>query len=122
MKSREDLERLKEEALNELKIRASSGFPRIVVGMGTCGIAAGARETMLAIIDELARRKMTDVTVTETGCIGLCAKEPVVEVNIPGQPPVLYGNVDPSRGRQIVISHIINRKPVHDWVINVQAK
>ncbi len=67
----EDLERLKEETLQEIRLRSSSGSPRIVVGMGTCGIAAGARETMLAMIDELRKRKKLDVTITETGCVGL---------------------------------------------------
>ncbi|MGI6164152.1 MAG: (2Fe-2S) ferredoxin domain-containing protein [Bacillota bacterium] len=122
MKSMEDLERLKEETLQEIRLRSSSGSPRIVVGMGTCGIAAGARETMLAMIDELRKRKKLDVTITETGCVGLCVKEPIVEVHIPGQQKVVYGNVDPSRGRQIVLSHIINHKPVDDWILNIEEK
>lgn len=122
MKSIEDLERVKKEALAEIRLRSSSGSPRITVGMGTCGIAAGARETMLAIIDELKKRRKLDVTVTETGCIGLCVKEPIVEVQIPGQSRVVYGNVDPSRARQIISSHLMNHKPVEDWVINVQKK
>ncbi|QUL98033.1 MAG: (2Fe-2S) ferredoxin domain-containing protein [Candidatus Fermentithermobacillus carboniphilus] len=122
MKSREELERIKEETLAEIRLRSSQGCPRIVVGMGTCGIAAGARETMLAIIDELRKRRRLDVTISETGCIGLCAKEPIVEVNIPGQPKIVYGNVDPSRARQIVLSHIINHKPIQGWVINVDEK
>ncbi|HHX10789.1 MAG TPA: (2Fe-2S) ferredoxin domain-containing protein [Firmicutes bacterium] len=120
MKSMEDLERLKEETLQDIRLRASSGSPRIVVGMGTCGIAAGARETMLAIIDEIKVRRKFDVTISETGCIGLCAKEPIVEVHIPGQPKVVYGNVDPSRGRQIVVSHIVNLKPIDQWILNVE--
>ncbi|HHY75641.1 MAG TPA: (2Fe-2S) ferredoxin domain-containing protein [Firmicutes bacterium] len=118
MKSIKDLERVKEQALAEIRLRASSGSPRVTVGMGTCGIAAGARETMLAIIDELKKRQRFDVTITETGCIGLCAKEPIVEVEIPGEPKVVYGNVDAARARQIVASHIVNRRVVDDWVIN----
>jgi len=120
LKSREELERIKEEALSEIMLRTSSGNPRIVVGMGTCGIAAGARETMLAIIDELRKRRRMDVTISETGCVGLCAKEPIVEVNMPGEPKVVYGNVDPSRARQIVVSHIINKKLLADFVINAE--
>lgn len=118
----EDLERLKEETLQEIRLRSSSGSPRIVVGMGTCGIAAGARETMLAMMDELRKRKKLDVTITETGCVGLCVKEPIVEVHVPGQRKVVYGNVDPSRGRQIVVSHIVNHKPVDDWILNAEEK
>ncbi|MGI6642453.1 MAG: (2Fe-2S) ferredoxin domain-containing protein [Bacillota bacterium] len=118
MKSIEELKRLKRESEMEIKLRTSSGAPRVIVGMGTCGIAAGARETMLAIIDELRKRRVMDVTVTETGCIGLCVREPIVEVDIPGTEKVYYGNVTPERARQIVTSHIINRQPVRDLIIN----
>lgn len=119
MKSRQDLERLKEKTLEEIRLRTASGTPRVVVGMGTCGIAAGARETLLAIMDELRRRRRTDVVVSETGCVGLCAKEPLVEVTLPGQPTVVYGNVDPSKARRIVLDHLINGRPVTDWAVNV---
>lgn len=122
MKSIEDLERIKNETLAEIRVRQSSGNPKVVVGMGTCGIAAGARETMLAIIDELRRRRKLDVTVSETGCVGLCVKEPIVEVEIPGSPKVVYGNVDPMKARQIVVSHLINRQPVKDWILNIEKK
>ncbi len=120
MKSVEDLERVKRDALSEIRLRQASGSPRVVVGMGTCGIAAGSRETMLAIIDELKKRHKMDVTVSESGCIGLCVKEPIVEVDIPGQQKAVYGNVDPNRARQIVASHVVNRQAVQDWIINVQ--
>ena len=122
MKSIEELERIKEETLQEIRLRSASGSPRIVVGMGTCGIAAGARDTMLAVLDELRKRKKLDVTVTETGCIGLCSQEPIVTVEIPGEPEVVYGEVDPDKARQIVVSHIINHKPVEEWVINVEEQ
>ncbi|MBP8614062.1 MAG: (2Fe-2S) ferredoxin domain-containing protein [Firmicutes bacterium] len=119
MKSIEQLERLKDETLEEIRLRSSSGSPRIVVGMGTCGIASGARDTMLAILDELRKRKKLDVTVTETGCIGLCSQEPIVTVQIPGEPDVVYGKVDVNRARQIVLSHVINHQPIDEWIINV---
>lgn len=122
MKSIEDLERVREQALADMRVRSSSGSPRVTVGMGTCGIAAGARETMLAIIDELKKRQKLDVTLTETGCIGLCVREPIVEVQIPGEPKVVYGNVDASRARQIVYSHLVNRKVIDDWVINIRKE
>lgn len=120
MKSSKDLERIREETLAEIRLRSSSGSPKVVVGMGTCGLAAGARDTMLAIIDELRKRHKTDVNITETGCIGLCAKEPIIEVEIPGSEKVVYGNVTPSRARQIVASHIVNHKPVSELAINVK--
>ncbi len=120
MKSIEELERLKNETLEEIRLRSSYGGPRVVVGMGTCGIASGARDTMLAIIDELRKRKKLDVTVTETGCIGLCSQEPIVTVEIPGEPEVVYGKVDANKARQIVLSHLINHQPINEWVINAE--
>jgi len=121
LKSIEDLEKVRSKTQEEIRVRQASGSPRVVVGMGTCGIAAGARETMLAVIDELKKRHKMDVTVSETGCVGLCVKEPILEVEIPGQQKVMYGNVDPSRARQIVGSHVINKQPVKDWIINVET-
>ena len=85
--------------------------------MGTCGIAAGARQTMLAILDELKKRNINDVIVTETGCIGLCKFEPLIDVIKPGQSKVTYVNVDADKARQIVVKHIINDKIIDDWVI-----
>jgi len=118
MKSIEDLERVKRETLEEIGLRDSSGSANIVVGMGTCGIAAGARETMLALIDELKKRRQTNVTVSETGCVGLCVKEPIVEIQLPGAEKVVYGNVTPARARQLVTSHVINHQPVQELIIN----
>ncbi len=118
MKSIEDLERIKKETLEEIGLRDSDQKARVVIGMGTCGIAAGARETMLAIIDELRKRHQTEVTVAETGCVGLCVKEPIVEIDIPGGEKVVYGNVTPARARQIVASHVVNHQPVKELIIN----
>lgn len=122
MKSIEDLQRIKEETLTEIQLRDSAGKPKVTIGMGTCGIAAGARETMLSIIDELKRRQKFDVTVSETGCVGLCVKEPIVEIEVPGMPKVVYGNVDKNKARLLVASHIVNHEPVEDLVINAEDK
>jgi NADP-reducing hydrogenase subunit HndB len=122
LKSIEDLQRIKEETLTEIQLRDSAGKPKVTIGMGTCGIAAGARETMLSIIDELKRRQKFDVTVSETGCVGLCVKEPIVEIEVPGMPKVVYGNVDKNKARLLVASHIVNHEPVEDLVINAEDK
>lgn len=122
MKSRHDLERVKERTLEEIRLRTSSGVPRIVVGMGTCGIAAGARDTLLAIMDELRKRGRSDVVITETGCVGLCAREPLLEISLPGQPTVVYGNVDASRARRIIVEHVVNGRPVTEWAVNVETR
>jgi len=118
LKSLEDLNALKQKALEELKLRESKDSVRIVVGMGTCGIAAGAREVVGAFLEELAKRKISDVSVTQTGCIGLCAKEPLVDVVAPGQPTVTYGDVDASKARQIVAQHVVNGLVIGEWVVN----
>jgi (2Fe-2S) ferredoxin len=118
VKSLEDLNALKQKAIEELRLRESKDSVRIIVGMGTCGIAAGARETVGAILEELAKRKIRDVFVTQTGCIGLCVKEPLVDVIVPGQPKVTYGNVDAVRARQLVAQHVVNNLVVGEWGVN----
>lgn len=121
MKSLEDLMKIKREAEEELKLREGGEKAQIIVGMGTCGIAAGAREVMNAILDELGKRRLTNVDVSQTGCIGLCAKEPLVDVILPGKPKVTYGNIDATKARQIVAQHIVNGIVINDWVVG-QAK
>jgi (2Fe-2S) ferredoxin len=118
VKSLADLNALKQKAMEDLKLRESKDSVRIIVGMGTCGIAAGAREVVGSILDELAKRKINDVAVTQTGCIGLCVKEPLVDVIVPGQPKVTYGNVDAANARQIVAQHVVNGLVVGEWVVN----
>lgn len=117
MKSLQDLEAIRERARQAVRQREAGSRARIVVGMGTCGIAAGARETMTAILDELNRRGISDVAVTQTGCIGLCEQEPLVTVEVPGRPRTTYGHVDADRARRIVSQHVVNDQMVSEWVI-----
>ncbi|HBT47222.1 MAG TPA: 2Fe-2S ferredoxin [Peptococcaceae bacterium] len=118
MKSVEDLLKLKEEVQQSLALRDEGEKIRVVVGMGTCGIAAGAREVMSAVLDEVAKRRLTNVAVTQTGCIGLCAQEPLVDVLIPGKPRVTYGKVNAQKARQIVAQHVVNGIVIREWVVN----
>lgn len=118
MKSLQDLEAIRERARYQTRLREQASEARIVVGMGTCGIAAGAREVMTAVLDELGRRGISDVAVTQTGCIGLCDQEPLVTIEKPGQPRVLYGRVTADRARRIVSQHLINDQVVSEWVIS----
>ncbi|MGB9661774.1 MAG: (2Fe-2S) ferredoxin domain-containing protein [Moorellaceae bacterium] len=118
MKSVEELLKLKEEIQESLALREGGHKIKVIVGMGTCGIAAGAREVMSALLDELAKRRLTNVVVTQTGCIGLCAQEPLVDVLVPGKPRVTYGKVDAQKARQIVAQHIVNGVIVSEWVVN----
>lgn len=117
MKSLDDLERIRERAKEATRLRDNANATRVVVGMGTCGIAAGAREVMTAILTEVARRGLADVIVTQTGCVGLCDQEPLVDVQIPGRPSVTYGRVDAVRARDIIARHVVNGQVIGDWVI-----
>lgn len=106
-----DLRKLREEKQQAMEKRdPGNKDAQIIVGMGTCGIAAGAKNTFNAIIEELDARGITHVLVRQTGCMGLCHSEPTVEVVVPGMPVVVYGNVDAEIGKQIVAEHIVNKK------------
>lgn len=115
----EELKKIREKARARLQFRSGEVRVRIVVGMGTSGIAAGARGVLKAILEEVARRNLTDVAVTQTGERGLAAKEPVVEVHEEGRVTV-YGEVDEALARRIVVEHVVNGRPIQDRIIEVR--
>lgn len=115
----EDLRRIREQAQERLRLRGGGARVRIVVGMGTSGLAAGARQVLRAILDELARRELGDVIVTQTGERGLAAKEPIVEVHEEGRVTV-YGEVDEALARRIVAEHVVNGHPIEERVLEVR--
>lgn len=118
MKSVQELEAIRKRALETVNIRRDrSTGTRVVVGMATCGIAAGARPVLLAMMDEVAKRSLSDVTVSQTGCIGVCRLEPMVEVYRPGEDKVTYVKVGPEMVSRIVAEHIVNGKPVREYTI-----
>ena len=92
---------------------------QVIVGMGTCGIAAGARDTMKAILDTIEKDSLNGIIVTQTGCIGLCEKEPIVQVVIGNEPKVTYGKVDPEIAKRILDEHVVHGKPLADHVIQM---
>jgi len=114
--SLEDLRRIKEQA-SDLTAARSGGKVKIIIGMGTCGIAAGAREIMTAVLEELDKRGLRDVVVETTGCIGMCQKEPLVDVIRPGEPRITYGNVGVKDVPRIIAEHVVNGKVVEDKVV-----
>ena len=116
MKTIEDLKRLREQVQSQTRVRLESS-KQIIVGMGTCGIAAGAREVMSAVLDEIAKRKLEDITVRQTGCIGMCEKEVLVDVVMPGQPRITYGRVTPIDIPKIITQHVINGQIVKEMVV-----
>jgi len=113
LKSLDDLKRLREQALHELAVRQKTST-KITVGMGTCGIAAGARETMRAILEELSRRGI-EAQVATVGCIGMCSKEPLVDVEQAGKPRITYANVHPDMVPRLIQEHLVNRGRVGLW-------
>lgn len=121
VKTLEDLAKIREKAKQAISMREGELETKIVVGMGTCGIAAGAREVMAAILDELGKRNLTGIAVTQTGCVGLCDKEPLVDVVKPGKPRVTYGNVTAERARRIVAQHVVNDQIIGEWVVATKA-
>jgi NADP-reducing hydrogenase subunit HndB len=118
VKSLDELARIKKEAQAMMEVREGKHTTKIIVGMGTCGIAAGARETLGAILDELDKRGIQGVAVTQTGCVGMCEQEPIVEVIKAGQPRVMYGRVDAEKARRIVVQHVVNNNILGDLVIS----
>jgi len=114
LKSLQDLEQLRQKAQEELAIRQTTGTT-ITVGMGTCGIAAGARQTMRAILQELDARGI-DAHVATVGCIGMCSKEPLVDIDQAGKPRITYANVLPDMVPRLIEEHLIEGKVVEEWV------
>ena len=119
MKSLAELEAIRKATLSRINLRTENDeeATRVVVGMATCGIAAGARPVMLAFMDEIAKRQLKNVTVSQTGCIGMCRLEPMVDVIVPGKEKVTYVHVKPEMVPRIVAEHIVNGRPVEEYTI-----
>lgn len=116
MKTLDDLKRLREQVKSKTSLRQTSET-QIIVGMGTCGIAAGAREVMTAIFDEIAKRKLDGVVVRQTGCIGFCEKEVLVDVIRAGEARITYGLVTPALVPRIIAEHVVNGRIIKELVI-----
>lgn len=116
MKTLEDLKRLREQVQAQTRVRHTEGV-QVIVGMGTCGIAAGAREVMAAILDEIAKRNLTNVTIRQTGCIGMCEKEVLVDVVRPGEPRITYGRVTVADVPKIIAEHVVNGRLIEEMVV-----
>ena len=119
MKTLAELMAIKEATKQRMTVREDTGDDaiRIVVGMATCGIAAGARPVLKALTDEIAKRNVKNVSVTQTGCIGMCQYEPIVEVFEPGKEKVTYVQVNAEKAVKIVTDHIVNGKPVIEYTV-----
>lgn len=117
IKSLEDLKRIREEALQKRQLKTEPGHIQITVGMGTPGIAAGARDTMKAILTFIENEHLSQIIVRQTGNIGIDSWEPIVQVTIGGSPMVTYGKVTPEAAERIMRQHIIGGQIVKEFVI-----
>ncbi len=122
MKSLADLEAIRNKTLSKVNMRTESGSTRVVVGMATCGIAAGARPVMNAFVEEIAKRKLDGVTVTQTGCIGMCRLEPIVEIFSPDGEKVTYIKMTAEKAAKVVAEHIVNGRPVMEYTVGAVEK
>lgn len=117
VKSLDDLKKIREEALKKQQLKETSGKTEVIVGMGTVGIAAGARETLKAILDMIESDNLSDIIVRQTGNIGLDSFEPIVQVVLPGQEKVTYGKVNPEMAKRIMKEHVLAGKIIEEYRI-----
>nr|WP_312576674.1 (2Fe-2S) ferredoxin domain-containing protein [Sedimentibacter sp.] len=122
MKSLDELKKLRDESLKNMEMRDSSKEIRIVVGMATCGIAAGARPVLSSLVEEVAKRNLKNVQVVQTGCIGMCVYEPIVEVYTPDKEKVTYVHINEEKAKRIVAEHIVNGKVINEYTIGAVEK
>lgn len=112
----EELKKLREKAITKTAARKEGKF-RVIIGLGTCGIAAGGRKIMEAAMEEISKRGLKDVSVETTGCIGMCQNEPLMDIVRPGEPRVTYGNLKPEDVPRIIADHLVNGIVVEEKVI-----
>ena len=122
MKSLAELKAIRDKTRASVTLRENAeAGTRVMVGMATCGIAAGARPVLNAFVEEVAKRDLQDVMVTQTGCIGICQYEPVVEVVTPGQEKVTYVKMTPEKAVRVVNDHLVNGNVVSEYTIGANA-
>lgn len=116
------LKALRDEKKKDIDRRDSEGKDvTIIVGMGTCGIAAGGKEAIASLIDEIKEHDLKNVTIKQTGCMGLCHSEPTVEVKAPGMPDTIYGNVDAEVAKELIVKHVIGKELISKHVMDRPA-
>jgi NADP-reducing hydrogenase subunit HndB len=118
----EDLEKISQRVRKTTLLREGAGKAKIIVHMGTCGIAAGAREIMNALLDEFEKKNIDDVILTSSGCAGLCSKEPMATVEVKDEAPVKYVDLTPEKIRKILSEHVIGGKVVSEYALAVGSE
>lgn len=122
MKSLDELNAIREKAKKDMSVRSGTNSRKVVIGMATCGIAAGARPVMSAIIEELSLRNVSDIQVTMTGCIGVCRLEPIVEVFEASGEKTTYVKMNAEKARRVVAEHLINGQICKELAIGAYEK
>ena len=124
MKTIEELMAIRDNAKKKMTVREDTGddCTRVIVGMATCGIAAGARPVLNAFVDEIAKRGLHHVTVSQTGCIGMCQYAPIVEVMEPGKEKITYVKMTPEKAVKVVNEHLVNGNPIVDFTVGAATK
>jgi NADP-reducing hydrogenase subunit HndB len=117
MKTLDELKKIREDAKKNLELRNTDKTVRVVVGMATCGISAGARPVLQTFVEEVSKRKLHNVQVVQTGCIGMCTYEPIVEITMPNEEKVTYVFMDTDKVKKVVSDHLVNGRVVVDYTI-----
>ena len=123
MKSLEELKAIREKVQAQMNLRDESGTDtRVIVGMATCGIAAGARPVLNKFASLVQERNLTDIIVTQTGCAGMCTLEPIVEVIVPGKAPVTYVHMNEKKAEKVFTKHLLQGTVVQEYMIHERMK
>ena len=117
-----DLKKMRQSSKKEMSLREGNFKGKLIVHLGTCGIAAGAREIMDTFLEEFDRRDINDIMFTSTGCAGLCSEEPMITVEIGDSPPVKYGKLTPEKAVKILTEHIIGGHVVNEFAIGMGSE
>ena len=117
MKTLQELEQIREQTLHIINIRKDNQQTKIVVGMGDCGMAAGARNVLLAVMDEVSAKELYNTTISQMGCIGLCQYEPIMQVTVPGKDTVTYVNMTPDKAKKVIDEHVGKGVVVEEYTL-----
>jgi NADP-reducing hydrogenase subunit HndB len=118
----DELRKMRASSKKNMSLREGEFRGKVIVHLGTCGIAAGAREIMSTFLEEFENRDITDIKFTTTGCAGLCSQEPMITVEVGDSPPVKYGKLTPEKTRKILDEHIIGGTIVQDYAIGIGSE
>ena len=118
----EDLDRISQRMKKVISLREGSGTARIVVHMGTCGIAAGARSVMNTLVEEIDRRDLSDIVLTISSCAGFCSREPMITVELQEEPPVKYADLNAEKAREILDKHVLGGSIVKEYALSIGSE